>query len=330
MRPPGFWRRPPANPGWQARALAPLGAAYAAATAARIARPPDFSPDIPVLCVGNLEAGGAGKTPAAIALAQRLQARGATPAMVSRGHGGSLKGPVEVDPKIHAHAEVGDEPLLLGAFARTWIGRDRAAAARLAAASGADAIVMDDGFQNPSVRKDLSLVVADAANGFGNGRCMPAGPLREPPQAGLARADLVLAVGTQAAQRGFAESWGGMVRVPLLAGRLEPLETGMAWRGMRALAFAGIGRPEKFFATLQALGAEVVRACPLDDHQRLSRALMARLDAEAAALDAQLVTTEKDAVRLPAEFRQKVVTLPVRLVLDDWSSIDAAISRLGL
>lgn len=325
MRPPSWWY---GEGGLLPHLLAPLGAAYAGLTARRLARGRPVRAGIPVICVGNIDAGGTGKTPTVIALAERLRAHGAEVHVVSRGHGGRLSGPVRVTPS-HRPGEVGDEPLLLSAFAPVWVARDRAAGARAAEAAGAQTVLLDDGLQNPSVAKDLSLVVVDAARGWGNGRAIPAGPLREPVAAGLARADLVLSIGDAEAQDAFARRWGGSLRgLRHLRGELRPLSTGMPWGGIRAFAFAGIGQPEKFFATLRALGSDVVGTVALDDHQPLTPALLGRLEADARRLTAQLVTTEKDAARLPAAMRPRVLTLPVRLWLEDWAPLDAALARL--
>jgi len=325
MRAPAFWSEP--TPDWRARALSPLGALYARATARRLAQGTRTKLPVPVICVGNINAGGTGKTPTTIAVAERLRGLYQDPHIVSRGYGGSEQGPVEVDPARHRADAVGDEPLLLSAFARTWVAKDRAAGSAAAINDGAKTIILDDGFQNPALAYDLSIVVVDAETGFGNGLCLPAGPLREPVHVGLARADLLISIGNDDAQSQFDRT-PLPADLPRVRGRLAPLQTGMDWSDTRLIAFAGIGRPKKFFDTLRGLGATLVKVEALGDHAPLTPALLTRLDREARAQGAQLVTTEKDAARLPPAFRSKVITLPVRLTFDDASDLDTALSRI--
>ena len=328
---PRFWSRPPARPGLLARLLSPFGAVYAAATARRVARAPDWVAPVPVICIGNLGAGGAGKTPVAIAVLQTLAEMGVKAHCVTRGHGGSAgRGPaphrvdLSDDPAL-----TGDEPLLLAAFAPVWVSADRAAGARAAVAAGAEAIVLDDGFQNPGLAKDLSLLAVDAGAGFGNGRCIPAGPLREPVAQGLARADAVILLGEGAARAQTLADWPALAAKPVLAGEIRPREIGMDWRGARVVAFAGIGRPEKFFATLRGLGVDLVAAHPFPDHAAYGPRALRRLVQEAAARGAMLVTTEKDAVRLPPAFRGRAMPLPVHVVWAEGAGGDGQESETG-
>ncbi|MEY8097489.1 tetraacyldisaccharide 4'-kinase [Falsihalocynthiibacter sp. S25ZX9] len=329
MKQPLFWYRPFEN-SWRDKLLAPLGKLYAAGTARRLSKTNGYRPKMPVICVGNINIGGTGKTPTAIALIQLLQGMGRKPALLSRGYGGKFEGPVLIDPNGHSSSEVGDEPMLLAAFAPCIVAKDRAAGARFAETLDIDVLILDDGFQNPSVAKDLSIVVVDAALGFGNGRVIPAGPLREPLHVGLIRADMVISVGSSAAQEQFTKAWGHAVGVPRLEGELTVLQMGMDFSGLRCLAFAGIGHPEKFFETLKSQEVELIKTVALADHQPLSEALMRRLEFDAATLGAQLITTEKDAVRLPSAFRQKVLTLPVRLEIKDATALVEALKSAGI
>lgn len=312
MTPPRWWQRD----GWMAWLLSPVAAVVAQTTARRMARP-GFRAPVPVLCCGNASVGGAGKTTVVLDLARRLQARGVVVHCLSRGYGGKVRGPMLVDPVVHSAADVGDEPLLLAQVAPTWVGADRAASAQAAVAAGARALLMDDGLQNPTLEKDAGLLVIDGASGFGNGRVMPAGPLREPPEAAAARCRAAVLIGMdQRGARGFLPA--GM---PVLEAWLVPDQ---ALHQVRVLAFAGIARPVKFHATLLQAGAHLVETIDFPDHHPFRTRELAAVLARARTLDAEVVTTPKDAVRLPLAWRERVRVVGVGL---QWAD-EAAVERL--
>jgi tetraacyldisaccharide 4'-kinase len=278
---------------------------------------------VPVICVGNIGIGGAGKTPVALELARLLSRQTRAPHFLSRGYKGSECGPLRVDLARHNFREVGDEALLLARAAPAWISADRAAGARAAAAAGAGCIVMDDGHQNAAVVKDLSLVVVDGGYGFGNRRVLPAGPLREPVARGLARADAAVLIGDD--RVGVRPQ---LAATTVIAARLVPEETRPSLAGRKVVAFCGIGRPEKFFETLVQLGAELAEAVPFADHHAFSESDMMIVLDIAAKRGAVPVTTEKDFVRLPPDARRMVEVLPIRLEWEHPEIIEAMLQRL--
>jgi len=302
LRPPAFWQRN----GPIAAALSPIGSLYALCGRLKAASTRRRSVAVPVICIGNITSGGAGKTPTAIAIADLLAASGRRPWFLSRGYGGSLKGPLTVEPARHEAAEVGDEPLLLGRVHPAVVARERWQGAALAVTEGADVIVMDDGFQNRSLRKDLSFLVVDAAQGFANGRVIPAGPLREPLSQGLARADAVVLVHNPGQDRRAALPPFGVK--PVFAARIVAEPASLPPGNL--VAFAGIAHPEKLFGTLRALG---------------HAALVLRQEAEDKK--AHLVTTEKDLVRIAPAARDGIAALPVRLLFDEAARLQAFIEE---
>ncbi len=314
MRAPEFWSRP----SLAGAALAPVGWIYGAVTDWKRTHASPFRARAKVICVGNLTAGGAGKTPVVEAIVRNLQARGVRVAILSRGYGGRLAGPVLVNRDMHSAADVGDEPLLLSATAPVIVARDRGRGAALADADGADIIVMDDGYQNFALVKDVSILVVDAEKGFGNGRIIPAGPLRETVTGGLARADAVVLLGTGAP---VLPGYSG----PVLRAKLVPRNDEML-AGRRVIAFAGIGRPEKFFGTLRALNVELVAAHAFADHHMFDTGEIAQLKATAKEKNAVLITTEKDYVRLTPLDRVGIATLPIEAKFE--TSLDSVLNKV--
>ena len=328
MRAPGFWWRP--KPGWLAGLLSPLGWLYGTLTLLRMRRP-GISVGIPVICVGNFVAGGAGKTPTAIALTRMLAARGDKPFVLMRGYGGRLAGPVAVDPSSHSAADVGDEALLMAGLMPTVVARDRPAGAALAKALGASVIVMDDGLQNPSLAKALRLAVVDGASGVGNGLCLPAGPLRAPLAGQCEATDAVIVIGDGDAGSGVAAD-ARASGLAVLTARLAP-DPGVAatLSGQAVIAVSGIGRPEKFAATLRQTGATILAERPFGDHHAYTPGDVAELIAQAGRLGGRIATTEKDMTKLgplwPAAERDRLLVLPVTLVFDDCIAIARLLDR---
>lgn len=332
MRAPDFWQAGQSSV--LPALLSPLSALYGTGSRLRRALVTPAHAGVPVVCIGNLVAGGAGKTPTALAVAAHLAAGGPSVHFLIRGYGGRLPGPLRVDPRSHGVADVGDEALLLAAAGPTWVARDRVAGARAAVAAGADIIVMDDGFQNPSLHQDAALLVIDAGYGIGNGRILPAGPLREPPTDAVERASAIVHIadpgaGAPASAPGLGLGLGpSLDDVPVLHAHLAPTPASQDLAGGTVVAFAGIGRPEKFFATLEAIGCTVAAALPFPDHHAFSSDEIMRLVEEAAALDARLVTTAKDAVRLPPEARRMVEVLHVTLEFADPAALGRVLAPL--
>ena len=319
MRAPGFWDR--SAPSLAAHLLQPIGLAYGAVAAARMRRAGERAA-APVVCVGNFTLGGAGKTPTALRIAALLQDAGETPAFLTRGYGGRSPGPVRADLARHSAADVGDEPLLLARVAPTIVARDRPAGARLAVTEGASVIVMDDGLQNPSLVKDLAIAVVDGEAGAGNGLAFPAGPLRAPLSAQWPHVHAVVVLGSGNAGAAVADE-GARRGLPIFQARLEP-DAAVAARlkGASVLAFCGIGRPEKFFRTLEACGAAVAVRRSFPDHHGFSGQELEALAREAEAACLVLATTEKDAARVhndPAlrAYAPRLLPVPVTLRLDD-------------
>ena len=317
MHAPGFWQ----HDRWLARLLSPISGPVADATARRVSQPGWRAP-VPVVCCGNAGVGGAGKTTLALDLGARLIRRGASVAFITRGYRGRAREAVQV-VLGHDADDVGDEALLLAALAPTFVGADRAASARLAVDTGATVLVMDDGLQNPSLVKDLSFLVIDGGAGFGNGRVLPAGPLREPVATCAARCRCAVLIGDDTAGAAAALP----PRLPVLRARLQPEASDL--HGRRVFAFAGIGRPAKFFATVAEAGAELAGRRSFPDHHRYHQAELHRLQRRARALAATLVTTPKDAVRLPREWRGEVAVAGVSLAWADDGSVETLLGDVS-
>jgi tetraacyldisaccharide 4'-kinase len=324
---PEFWnhRNGPGSAPVRTALLTPVSWLYQSGAALRTATSRAYKASAPVICVGNVTLGGAGKTPVAIAILRHLRSKGVDAHGLSRGYGGRKAGPLLVNPETHDSDDVGDEPLLLSRAAPTWVSKSKAAGARAAVKAGAEFIVMDDGFQNPTVHKDLNLVLIDAASGLGNGRVFPAGPLRESTRSAMSRADAVILVsaGPDPDRRG---AWRSFLpdEAPVLEVEIVPDGPGPAGP---VLAFAGIARPEKFFDSLQRWGAEIKATMSFPDHHPYTAADINKLRDAARRHNALLLTTEKDHIRLPRDTRKLVHFWPVAARFKEPAALDALLER---
>ncbi len=326
MQAPKFWEK--SSSSIVSLLLLPAACLYNLAVILRQKLASPWQAPVPVICVGNLVAGGAGKTPVVLKILQMLKQRGNCPHALTRGYGGTLAGPAQVDPEHHTFEETGDEPLLLAHYAPTWVSKDRVQGAQ--AVAEADVIVMDDGFQNPSLFKDLSLIVVDGRYGFGNGKIIPAGPLRETIKAGLKRADAVVLIGKDSAQAEESIRHNCEKKILILRAALVTKPEARKLLGQPILAFAGIGTPSKFFKTLEELGCTLIERIPFSDHHSYSISEINALKKRASKKNALLVTTEKDAIRLPDGTRDSIQILTIDLKWSDEVAVHTMLDQLNL
>ncbi len=316
MKAPKFWYKPT---GLTAVLLLPVSLLYSAGSKFRRALTTPYRAKIPVVCIGNIVAGGAGKTPVALELAQALRAKGHKPVFVTRGYGGKECGPLRVDLARHTARDVGDEALLLARVAPVWIGHDRPAAIRKAEEQGSH-IILDDGLQNPGVLPNIVFLVVDGATAFGNEHLIPAGPLRESFESGMSRTTAVVLIGPDVGGRILPR-----VRCPVIKGQWVAQLPPDFPVTQSFFDFAGIGRPEKFYTTCREAKLDLAGTKDFPDHHMFSAADINDLKKQANALGAQLLTTEKDWVRLPKDFQATVMVLPAKLVFDDVGALEAVL-----
>ena len=325
--PPQFWSHDRGALHPLALLLAPVSALYDIASKMKRRLTVPVHVDKPVICIGNVTLGGVGKTPFVTLVAARLSLLGVHSHIVSRGYGGQQKTTTRVDVAYHNAADVGDEALLHACHAPTWVGRNRPASAMAAIDAGAECVLLDDGFQNPSLAKDFSFLLIDADNPFGNGKIFPAGPLRETPEDARNRASAIVFV-KRRADEAVADGLRRFARgLPIIEAWVEP-DASQLDASLSYSAFCGIGKPEKFFQSLQDAKLNVATTKSFPDHHPFTRPELQALFDQAQAQNLTLITTEKDFQRLPADFREKVVTLPIAMVVHDEAVLDKLLSAV--
>lgn len=322
LTPPSWWQNETGR--ILPKYLSPLGKVYGAVVKARFRYTKQYESKLPVLCVGNFTQGGTGKTPISLKIASMMQAEGWDPTFLSRGYKGKLAGPILVDSEIHTAAEVGDEPLLLSRGAPTIVAKSRVEGIWLIEQRHNNFVIMDDGFQNPSVRKNISIIAIDSATGLGNHRIFPAGPLRAPLEFQLAHADAIVITGGHATNLEDELKERYNFKNPIISGRLRPSSDTSWVKEKPILAYAGIARPEKLFDSLVKAGGKVIRRIPFPDHHQFTTKDADHLTKLALADDLQLITTEKDLARIGDDKGHQLRALkrlsrafPVEFAFDD-------------
>lgn len=304
MKTPKHWQ----SNSFISKLLVPFGLLYGFLTQLRLKLKKSQHANVPVICIGNITAGGTGKTPVAISIAKMLETEMFHPFFISRGYGGKLQN-VLVNNKKHSAAEVGDEPLLLSQQAPVIVNADRVAGARLAETQGADILLMDDGFQNPALYKNLSFLVFDGNYGIGNGRLIPAGPLRETFANGIKRADALIIMGKD------KHNLSKLSGLPTFFAHTEPVQTSIS--NLNVIAFAGIGHPQKFYHTLNRYGFNVIETIDFPDHHFYTRSELEDILTRAQKQNSVVYTTAKDYVKIPSSLQNEFKVLDIAVIWDE-------------
>ncbi len=322
---PSFWYQK--KSGIMSTALTPISWIYHGFSHRRIHKKPRYKSKLPVICVGNLTAGGSGKTPVVTSLCKLLQQAGKNPNILSRGYGAKLKNMTKVNQEIHTAKEVGDEPYMHAKDFDCWISADRVRGAKMIETDPkVDVIVMDDGFQNPYLYKNLNIVVVDGVVGFGNEQLIPAGPLREPIENGIKRADALIIIGDD--RHYLTERFSYLL--PVFQAHLIPDFETHTWKGKKVIGFTGIGRPEKFRNTLLSIGVKLKEFVPFADHHFFSLSDINRLLNLAKKHGAKLVTTEKDWGRLPLSFQDTIAAIPIKVKWKNEKALHEFLTEKGI
>ena len=323
LRAPKFWNTEDSG---LIKILDPISKLYSFISNVRLNSVVPVKASVPVVCVGNVVLGGAGKTPTVELVCNILREKFQDPHILTAGYGGYLKNVVRVDPKLHSYLQVGDEALLSATVAPTWVGRNRVNSGKAAVACGADVLIMDDGFQNNSLEKDLKILVVDSRQAFGNGHLFPAGALRETPVTGVNKSDIVLIIGERNEE---LEDKIKAIKpsIPIFRAKLE-VTSPVVVENNRVVGFCGLGYPQKFKKTLLDCGYELIDFVSFSDHHPYTITEIQKLITGAKSVDATLITTRKDFVKIPAVFKNEISVIEIKLVPENDDFKNAILARL--